>query len=99
MKDAYSFDVSDEGLEVSYQAQRAAYERIFTRLGVDYVIVKADAGAMGGSKSEEFLSPSPIGEDTFVRSAGGYAANVEAVATVVPKEIPISSQPPAEVHD
>lgn len=99
MKDAYSFDVSDEGLEVSYQAQRAAYERIFTRLGVDYVIVKADAGAMGGSKSEEFLSPSPIGEDTFVRSAGGYAANVEAVATVVPREIPISSQPSAEVHD
>ena len=99
MKDAYSFDVSDEGLEVSYQAQRAAYERIFTRLGVDYVIVKADAGAMGGSKSEEFLSPSPIGEDTFVRSAGGYAANVEAVKTVVPAEIPISSQPAAEVHD
>jgi prolyl-tRNA synthetase len=99
MKDAYSFDVSDEGLEISYQAQRAAYERIFTRLGVDYVIVKADAGAMGGSKSEEFLSPSPIGEDTFVRSAGGYAANVEAVATVVPKEIEITSQPQSEVHD
>lgn len=99
MKDAYSFDVSDEGLEVSYQAQRAAYERIFTRLGVEYVIVKADAGAMGGSKSEEFLSPSPIGEDTFVRSAGGYAANVEAVKTVAPNEIPIGSQPAAEVHD
>jgi prolyl-tRNA synthetase len=99
MKDAYSFDINDEGLEVSYQAQRAAYERIFTRLGVDYVIVKADAGAMGGSKSEEFLSPSPIGEDTFVRSAGGYAANVEAVATVVPKEIAIGSQPAAVVHD
>jgi prolyl-tRNA synthetase len=99
MKDAYSFDVSDEGLEVSYQAQRAAYERIFTRLGVEYVIVKADAGAMGGSKSEEFLSPSPIGEDTFVRSAGGYAANVEAVKTVIPPEIPIANQPAAEVHD
>jgi len=99
MKDAYSFDINDEGLEASYQAQRAAYERIFTRLGVEYVIVKADAGAMGGSKSEEFLSPSPIGEDTFVRSAGGYAANVEAVATVVPKEIAIGSQPAAVVHD
>ena len=99
MKDAYSFDINDEGLEASYQAQRAAYERIFTRLGVEYVIVKADAGAMGGSKSEEFLSPSPIGEDTFVRSAGGYAANVEAVATVVPKEITIGSQPAAVVHD
>lgn len=99
MKDAYSFDINDEGLEASYQAQRAAYERIFTRLGVEYVIVKADAGAMGGSKSEEFLSPSPIGEDTFVRSAGGYAANVEAVATVAPQEITIGNQPVAEIHD
>jgi len=79
MKDAYSFDVTDEGLEVSYQAQRAAYERIFTRLGLEYVIVSADAGAMGGSKSEEFLNPSEIGEDSFVRSADGFAANVEAV--------------------
>jgi prolyl-tRNA synthetase len=79
MKDAYSFDVTDEGLEKSYQAQRTAYEKIFTRLGLEYVIVKADAGAMGGSKSEEFLNPSPIGEDTFVRSNGGFAANVEAV--------------------
>jgi prolyl-tRNA synthetase len=99
MKDAYSFDVNDEGLEVAYQAQRAAYERIFTRLGVEYVIVKADAGAMGGSKSEEFLSPSPIGEDTFVRSAGGYAANVEAVKSVAPAEIDFSKLPVAEVHD
>ena len=97
MKDAYSFDVTDEGLAASYQAQRDAYERIFTRLGVDYVIVKADAGAMGGSASEEFLSPSPIGEDTFVRSPGGYAANVEAVATVAPAKIAIEGQAPAEV--
>ena len=99
MKDAYSFDINDEGLEVSYQAQRSAYERIFTRLGVEYVIVKADAGAMGGSKSEEFLSPSAIGEDTFVRSSSGYAANVEAVKTVAPKEIDYSKAPAAEVHD
>ncbi|WP_296630880.1 proline--tRNA ligase [Rhodoluna sp.] len=97
MKDAYSFDVTDEGLKAAYQAQRDAYERIFTRLGVDYVIVKADAGAMGGSASEEFLSPSPIGEDTFVRSPGGYAANVEAVATVVPPAIAIEGQPAAQV--
>jgi prolyl-tRNA synthetase len=97
MKDAYSFDVTDEGLAKAYQAQRDAYERIFTRLGVDYVIVKADAGAMGGSASEEFLSPSPIGEDTFVRSPGGYAANVEAVATVVPPKISLDGQAPAEV--
>lgn len=98
MKDAYSFDLTDEGLAKAYQAQRDAYERIFTRLGVDYVIVKADAGAMGGSASEEFLSPSPIGEDTFVRSPGGYAANVEAVATVAPAELPIEGQPAAIVH-
>jgi prolyl-tRNA synthetase len=97
MKDAYSFDVTDEGLAAAYQAQRDAYERIFTRLGVDYVIVKADAGAMGGSASEEFLSPSPIGEDTFVRSPGGYAANVEAVATVAPAKIAFEGQAPAEV--
>src|SRR5699024_10705262 len=63
MKDAYSFDIDDAGLDVSYQSQRDAYERIFTRLGLDYVIVAATAGAMGGSRSEEFLSPSPIGED------------------------------------
>ncbi len=99
MKDAYSFDVTDEGLANAYQAQRDAYERIFTRLGVDYVIVKADAGAMGGSASEEFLSPSPIGEDTFVRSPGGYAANVEAVKTPVPASLPIEGQPAAVVHD
>ncbi len=99
MKDAYSFDIDDEGLKCAYQAQRDAYERIFTRLGVDYVIVKADAGAMGGSASEEFLSPSPIGEDTFVRSPGGYAANVEAVVTPAPAALPIVGQPAAVVHD
>jgi prolyl-tRNA synthetase len=98
MKDAYSFDVTDEGLRAAYQSQRDAYERIFTRLGVEYVIVKADAGAMGGSASEEFLSPSPIGEDTFVRSAGGYAANVEAVKTVAPESKSIDGLPAAKVH-
>ncbi|TYL54517.1 proline--tRNA ligase [Agromyces mariniharenae] len=99
MKDAYSFDASDAGLDASYQAQRDAYERIFTRLGLEYVIVKADAGAMGGSKSEEFLHPTPVGEDTFVRSAGGYAANVEAFTTVVPEPIPFDGLPEAEVLD
>jgi prolyl-tRNA synthetase len=99
MKDAYSFDIDDEGLAKSYQAQRDAYERIFTRLGVEYVIVKADAGAMGGSASEEFLSPSPIGEDTFVRSPGGYAANVEAVQTPAPEARSIDGLPAAEVRD
>ena len=99
MKDAYSFDVDDEGLEKSYQAQRDAYEQIFTRLGVEYVIVRADAGAMGGSASEEFLSPSAIGEDTYVRSPGGYAANVEAVQTPAPDALSIDGLPAAEVRD
>ena len=98
MKDAYSFDVSDAGLVASYQAQRDAYERIFTRLGIEYVIVRADAGAMGGSASEEFLSPSPIGEDTFVRSTGGYAANVEAVTISAPEALSIEGLPQAETH-
>jgi len=99
MKDAYSFDVDDAGLDAAYQAQRDAYERIFTRLGLEYVIVQADAGAMGGSRSEEFLHPIPIGEDTFVRSAGGYAANVEAYRSAVPDALPIDGLPAAVIHD
>ncbi len=97
MKDSYSFDYTDAGLDLAYQQHRDAYERIFQRLGLDYVIVAADAGAMGGSKSEEFLHPTPIGEDTFVRTAGGYAANVEAFRTIVPPAIPIEGQPEARV--
>ncbi|MET0931875.1 MAG: proline--tRNA ligase, partial [Aeromicrobium sp.] len=88
MKDSYSFDVSDAGLAASYQAHRDAYIRIFDRLGFEYVIVHATSGAMGGSASEEFLAVSETGEDTFVRSPAGYAANVEAVTTVVPDAIP-----------
>jgi prolyl-tRNA synthetase len=99
MKDAYSFDIDDEGLAKSYQAQRDAYERIFQRLGLEYVIVKADAGAMGGSKSEEFLCPTEIGEDTFVRSAAGFAANVEAIRFAPAADVDGSNIPSAEVHD
>ena len=99
MKDAYSFDASDAGLDASYDAQRDAYERIFTRLGMEYVIVQADAGAMGGSRSEEFLHPTPIGEDTFVRSAGGYTANVEAFTTLAPEPIDASGAPAPVVYD
>jgi len=99
MKDAYSFDATDAGLDASYQAQRDAYERIFRRLGLEYVIVQADAGAMGGSKSEEFLHPTPVGEDTFVRSAGGYAANVEAFTTIAPEPRSYEKLTPAEVLD
>src|SRR5690606_40300324 len=88
MKDAYSFDYTDEGQNTSYQTQRDAYERIFQRLGLEYVIVAADNGLMGGARSEEFLHPTPVGEDTFVRSAGGFAANVEAFTPVGPAAIP-----------
>ena len=68
MKDSYSFDVDDAGLDRSYAAHREAYTRVFDRLGLEYVIVSATSGAMGGSRSEEFLTPTAIGEDTFVRS-------------------------------
>ena len=99
MKDSYSFDIDDAGLAAAYQAHRDAYERIFARLGLDYVIVNAMAGAMGGSHSEEFLHPCEIGEDTFVRSSGGYAANAEAVTTVVPEPVDASGIGPARVVD
>ena len=99
MKDAYSFDYTDEGLEKSYQAQRDAYERIFQRLGLEYVIVQADAGAMGGSRSEEFLHPTDVGEDTFVRTEGGYAANVEAYRVPPPAPVPYDTVPAPEVFD
>ena len=99
MKDAYSFDYTDAGLDASYQLQRDAYERIFTRLGLDYVIVAADNGLMGGARSEEFLHPTTIGEDTFVRSDGGYAANVEAFTTVAPDPILFDALPDPTIFD
>ncbi|MBO9578982.1 MAG: proline--tRNA ligase [Microbacteriaceae bacterium] len=99
MKDAYSFDIDDAGLDASYQAQRDAYERIYQRLGLDYVIVNAHAGAMGGSKSEEFLLPVEIGEDTFIRSQGGLAANVEAFRALAPEPRSTEGLPAAIVHD
>ncbi|TXK10667.1 proline--tRNA ligase [Microbacterium saccharophilum] len=99
MKDAYSFDYTDAGLDASYQLQRDAYERIFQRLGMEYVIVNADNGLMGGARSEEFLHPTPVGEDTFVRSAGGYAANVEAFTTVAPEPIAFDGLPAPVVFD
>ncbi|ATG52572.1 proline--tRNA ligase [Brachybacterium vulturis] len=102
MKDAYSFDVSDEGLDVSYEKQRGAYQRTFERLGLPTVICQADAGAMGGSRSEEFLHPTTVGEDTFVVSDGGYAANVEAVTTMAPAALDdaeIAALPAMHIED
>ena len=100
MKDSYSFDLTDEGLEASYQRHRVAYQRTFDRLGLPYVIVSAMSGAMGGSASEEFLAPMEVGEDTYVRCTNcDYAANTEAVQVAVPQAIPFDSAPPAMVHD
>ncbi|MEU3525591.1 proline--tRNA ligase [Streptomyces sp. NPDC038707] len=80
MKDSYSFDLDDEGLGTSYALHREAYQRIFARLGLDYRICAATAGAMGGSKSEEFLAPAEAGEDTFADCPNcDFAANTEAI--------------------
>ena len=99
MKDSYSFDLDDEGLARSYQAHRDAYVKIFDRLGLEYVVVKATSGAMGGSASEEFLAVAPTGEDTFVRSTeSGYAANVEAVVTTPPAAQAIDGKAEAKIH-
>ncbi len=100
MKDSYSFDVDEDGLKTAYHAHREAYQRIFNRLQVRYVIVSAVSGAMGGSASEEFLAESDVGEDTFVRCVqSGYAANVEAVITAIPESIPFDGLPAPVVHD
>jgi prolyl-tRNA synthetase len=100
MKDSYSFDLSDEGLAESYASHRLAYQRLFSRLGLEIQIVSAMSGAMGGSASEEFLAPCETGEDTYVRCLeSGYAANVEAVTTPAPPEQPIADQPEAVVYD
>jgi len=100
MKDSYSFDTTDEGLDASYAAHRAAYIKTFDRLGFDYVIVQATAGAMGGSKSEEFLARSAVGEDTFVQCAScGYAANVEAVTVPAPAPLDHEGVPAAHAED
>ena len=100
MKDSYSFDVSDEGLETSYQKHRDAYIRIFDRLGFEYVIVSALSGAMGGSMSEEFLARAENGEDTYVRcSTCDYAANVEAVRVPTPAPVAYADAPAAHAED
>lgn len=100
MKDSYSFDMDDAGLDRAYADHRQAYQNIFNRLGVKYAICKATSGAMGGSASEEFLAISPNGEDTFVSATeGDYAANVEAVITPRGEEQPIEGQPAAEVRE
>ena len=100
MKDSYSFDVDDAGLDRSYDLHRAAYLRTFDRLGLRYEIVSAMSGAMGGSASEEFLAPTPVGEDTFVRcTTCDYAANAEAVEIPPSKPVSADGVPAAHVED
>ena len=99
MKDAYSFDLSDEGLVAAYEKMRSAYRKVFARLGLDHTIVAAMSGAMGGSASEEFLAMSEVGEDTFVGCTHcDFAANTEAVTTPVPEAPPVEHGP-LTVHD
>ncbi|CUR59700.1 Prolyl-tRNA synthetase [metagenome] len=99
MKDSYSFDTTDAGLDASYAAHRDAYVRTFDRLGFEYVIVKATSGAMGGSKSEEFLAKAGVGEDTYVSCTNcDYAANVEAVAVRPPAPVPYDDLPAAHAE-
>jgi prolyl-tRNA synthetase len=96
MKDAYSFTIDEEGLRKAYNDERGAYERIFRRLGVNYVIVSAMSGPMGGSQSEEFLAPLAIGEDTFALAPSGKAWNVEALTTPKLDDLDVSQIPAAE---
>ncbi|NBE92101.1 proline--tRNA ligase [Nonomuraea sp. KC401] len=100
MKDSYSFDLDDDGLKRSYEQHRETYIRTFDRLGITYKIVFAQSGAMGGSASEEFLAPTPTGEDTFVACrACGYAANAEAVVTPAPAARSFDDVPAPRVMD
>jgi len=100
MKDSYSFDIDDAGLDLSYAQHRAAYIKTFDALGLNYVIVSAMSGAMGGSLSEEFLAPTPHGEDTFVRCVEcDYAANVEAFTTPAGEAHSFVEASAAVVHD
>jgi prolyl-tRNA synthetase len=100
MKDSYSFDLDDEGLQASYDAHRIAYQRIFDRLGLDYRIAFATSGAMGGSASEEFLAPAEYGEDTFVQCENcDYTANTEAVEIAAPAKQDPSGHPDSVVLD
>ncbi len=100
MKDSYSFDIDDAGLDASYAKHRVAYQRTFERLGMPFVIVSAMSGAMGGSKSEEFLAPMAVGEDTYVRcTVCDYAANTEAVMVAPPTPVAFDGLPAAQVVD
>lgn len=99
MKDAYSFDSDEEGLDLSYQAMVRAYKNIFARCGLDAIIVDADSGAIGGKDSQEFILLADAGEDNIVMcEACGYAANVEKAAFTKTKVDGGPPKPLEEVH-
>jgi len=91
MKDAYSFDIDQPGLDLSYQKHDAAYRAIFDRCGLEYVVVDADSGSMGGSQSQEFMVYTEAGEDLIASSASGYAANLEKATS---RLAPVEDLPP-----
>lgn len=93
MKDAYSFTIDEEGMKNAYMDERGAYERVFSRLDLQYIPVFAMSGPMGGSASEEFLAPMPIGEDTFALAPSGKAWNVEALTTPEVPEVDCAAVP------
>ena len=99
MKDAYSFDADEEGLDLSYQAMVEAYKNIYARCGLSTVMVEADSGAIGGKESQEFIVLADAGEDTVLLcDSCGYAANVEKAAFVKPSRAEEPPEPLAEVH-
>ena len=101
MKDAYSFDIDEAGLDESYAKHDRVYRRIFTRCGLEFVAVEADSGAMGGSASQEFMVYTDAGEDLIASSASGYAANVEKATSKLPSVEDLAAAgdgTPQEVH-
>jgi len=99
MKDAYSFDRDLEGLGVSYQKMVDAYKASFVRCGLDFIVVEADPGLIGGDENHEFMAPAEVGEDLFVAcSTCDYAANLEAATAAPPKDAPFGDDPLTEVN-
>ncbi len=101
MKDAYSFDIDEAGLDESYAKHDRVYRRIFTRCGLEFVAVDADSGSMGGSASQEFMVYTDAGEDLIASSVSGYAANVEKATSKLPPVEDLAAAgdgTPQEVH-
>ncbi|MBI5142668.1 MAG: proline--tRNA ligase [Nitrospirae bacterium] len=97
MKDSYSFDRDEEGLDINYRSHSEAYHRIFARCGLKFHEVESDSGMMGGAVSHEFMAPSAAGEDTIAICACGYQSNVECAAST-PKPAPVAAWEKEEIH-